>query len=417
MNAHQVIIAGGGIGGLGAALMLGRRGVQVTVLERAPEFAEVGAGIQLAPNVTRVLAEYGILDDLLPYAVTPRRLVAMNARTGEQLSTLDLADVRSRYGAPYIVLHRSDLLDVLLRHVLAEKNVTLLPGHEVVDVEDLGESVVVRTANGAELTGDLLLGADGLRSAVRGAIVQDDVVCSGYVAYRGAVPVGDVDARGAMDDVMVWMGPGLHLVQYPVRAGELYNQVAVFRSQEYLDGVEAWGSPEELDRTYAGMCEPVRRAIPSLQRNHRWPMFDRAPVDTWTRGRVSLLGDAAHPMLQYLAQGAGQALLDGATLAQVLPAVTAGPGLADGAALAGALAGYEGARVALAGRVQSTARTWGEIWHVDGLAATLRDEAFRQRDVTDYRHVDWLYGAPADHPGADAPATAPVPSVAHLAHA
>src|SRR5690606_6001825 len=298
--------------------MLSRRGVRVRVLERAPEFAEVGAGLQLAPNITRMLDEVGVLEKILPLSVLPRRLVFRNAVSGEELTHLDLADARRRYGGPYIVLHRSDLLQAPPEAARAEPNVTLHTDHRVTDVEDRGDHVIVRCANGAEYTGQLLVGADGLHSTVRKRIVSDDMVCSGYVAYRGAVPLDAVDRRVSLDDVVVWMGPGLHLVQYPVRAGELYNQVAVFRSQEYLEGKKDWGTPEELDRTYSRMCEAVRVAIPSLQRNNRWPMYDRDPIPSWMKGRITLLGDAAHPMLQYLAQGAGQALLDGAALATSL---------------------------------------------------------------------------------------------------
>ncbi|MFH5824871.1 FAD-dependent oxidoreductase [Georgenia sp. AZ-5] len=389
--SDQVIIVGGGIGGLGAALMLARRGVRVRVLERAPEFGEVGAGLQLAPNITRMLDEVGVLEKVLPLSVQPKRLVFMNAKTGEELTHLDLQDARQRYGGPYIVLHRSDLLNALLEAAQGEPNISLHTDHKVTGIEDTGDHVVVRCANGAEYTGELLMGADGLHSVVRKEIVDDEPICSGYVAYRGAVPLEDVDRRMAMDEVVIWMGPGCHLVQYPVRAGKLYNQVAVFRSQEYLEGKEDWGSPEELDRTYAEMCEPVRVAIPSLHRNNRWPMYDREPTATWTKGRVSLLGDAAHAMLQYLAQGAGQSLLDGAALARALPSL--GEGDWDAEAVAGALRAYEDERVAFAGQVQSTARVWGDIWHVDEyVPMILRDEVFRSRDVHDYKFVDWLYG-------------------------
>ncbi|WP_127131186.1 FAD-dependent monooxygenase [Georgenia sp. SYP-B2076] len=412
MSADQVIMAGGGIGGLGAALMLARKGVKVRVLERAPEFGEVGAGLQLAPNITRMLDEVGVLEKILPMSVQPRRLVFMNAQTGEMLTTLDLEDAKKRYGAPYIVLHRSDLLSALLEAAQAEENITLHTGHQVTGVEDQAGSVVVHCANGAEFTGQVLMGADGLHSVVRKEIVQDEPICSGYVAYRGAVPIEDVDRRASMDDVVVWMGPGMHLVQYPVRAGKLYNQVAVFRSQEYIDGKEDWGTPEELDRTYSGMCDAVRAAIPSLQRNNRWPMYDREPVQTWTKGRVSLLGDAAHAMLQYLAQGAGQSLLDGAALAETLSVLGDGEWTAE--AVGAALSGYEDQRVAHAGAVQSTARVWGDIWHVDShVPMILRDEVFRSRDVYDYKFVDWLYG-PVQDAGTTsaAPEAAATPSAA-----
>jgi 3-hydroxybenzoate 6-monooxygenase len=391
MGKDQVIIVGGGIGGLSAALMLGRAGLRVRVLERAGEFAEIGAGLQLAPNATRLLHRYGLLDDLLDTAVRPRRLVAMNAVTGQQLTALDLEQVRSRYGAPYIVMHRHDLLEVLLRHCRKEPSLTLETAKDVVTVADLGDHVAVACQDGSTYRSEVLIGADGLTSTVRPLVVDDELLPTGYVAYRGAVPVQAVDRRAAMDAVVVWMGPGMHFVQYPLRRGELYNQVAVFRSDEYRQGKEDWGTPEELDQVFAAACEPVRVALRSLWRDRRWPMHDRLPAPRWSAGRVTLLGDAAHPMLQYLAQGACQAIQDGAALAQELPVLRGRAGAWPTQDVQAALRGYQDRRLAQASRVQRTARTWGEIWHVDGLAMTLRDEAFRLRAPDDFSRIDWLY--------------------------
>ena len=391
MDKDQTILVGGGIGGLAAALMLSRSGLRTRVLERANEFAEIGAGLQLAPNATRLLRQYGLLDDLLETAVMPRRLVAMNALTGQQLTTLDLQRVRSRYDAPYIVLHRHDLLDVLVGHCRKEPNLILETAKSVTTVDDRSDHVAVACQDGSTYRSEVLIGADGLSSTVRPLVVDDELHPSGYVAYRGAVPVDTVDRRAALDDVVAWMGPGMHLVQYPLRRGELYNQVAVFRSDEYLQGTEDWGTPEELDRVFSVACEAVRVAIPSLLRNRRWPMHDRLPAPRWSTGRVTLLGDAAHPMLQYLAQGACQAIQDGAALAQELPRLQqAGAWPAED--VQAALRGYEHRRLAQASRVQRTARTWGEIWHVGGLAMALRDEAFRLRAEDDFSRIDWLYG-------------------------
>lgn len=395
MPTDQVIVAGGGIGGLGAALMIARRGVQVTVLEQAPEFGEVGAGLQLAPNITRMLDEMGVLEKILPHSVKPERLVFRNAQSGEELTHLDLADAERRYGGPYIVLHRSDLLNALLTAAEAEQNITLLTGHRVTELVDRGDLVSARCANGAELSSQLLLGADGLRSLVRRHLLGDETVASGYVAYRGAVPIEEFGRPMDMDHVTVWMGPGLHLVQYPVRAGKLYNQVAVFRSQMFQEGKRDWGNPAELDAAYESMAQEVRDAVPHLQRINRWPMEDREPVTSWVQGRIALLGDAAHPMLQYLAQGAGQALLDGASLARNLGDL--GGGAWASADLGAALERYEEERVAAAGTVQSTARIWGDIWHVEpGVPMMLRDHAFRSREIRDYSLVDWLYGPVVD---------------------
>src|SRR5512135_1427886 len=215
-DKDQVIIVGGGIAGLATALMLAHTGFQVRVLERAGEFTEVGAGLQLAPNATRVLGEYGVLDSVLERAILPGRLVARSAVTGQQLTVLDLERTRRRYGYPYLVMHRSDLLDALVQRCRSEERIVLSPDSEVTGVEDAGTEVVVTTRE-STYRGQILLGADGLHSTVRPLIVTDEPICSGYVAYRGAVPTDTVDRRVELDEVVAWMGPGLHLVQYPVR--------------------------------------------------------------------------------------------------------------------------------------------------------------------------------------------------------
>jgi salicylate hydroxylase len=392
-DTDQVLIVGGGIGGLAAAYTLARSGLQVRVLERAPRFAEIGAGLQLAPNATRLLHRFGLLEDVMATAVAPRRLVARNALTGEELTSLDLTAVADRYGAPYIVLHRSDLLDVLLARCEGEGAITLETSKHVVSTVDDGAVVEVGCADGSVYRAAMVVGADGLYSGLRALVAPDEPICSGYVAYRGAVPLDAVARRSPLEDVVVWFGPGLHLVQYPVRSAKLYNQVAVFRSDAFAAGAQDWGTPEELDQRFSVCCAPVREALPALGRDRRWPMYDRLPLDRWATGRIALLGDAAHPMLQYLAQGACQALEDAAALADALAGTAAAPNPAT-EDVTRAFDDYQAARVEQASLVQRTARTWGDIWHVDGLAMALRDEAFRLRAVEDYRHVDWLYGAP-----------------------
>ncbi|MDQ2814187.1 MAG: FAD-dependent oxidoreductase [Actinomycetota bacterium] len=386
----QVIVVGGGIGGLATAYTLARSGLQVRVLERAAEFAEIGAGLQLAPNATRLLSRFDLLDDVLATAVLPRRIVARNALSGEELTSLDLTAAAERYGGPYIVLHRSDLLDVLVARCRAESRVTLETSKRVVRAADHGDAVEVVCDDRTTYQAAVLVGADGLNSSIRSMVVQDEPICSGYVAYRGAVPLDTVHRRPPLEDVVVWFGPGLHLVQYPVRSATLYNQVAVFRSDAFAAGAQDWGTPAELDARFSACSAPVREALTALRRDRRWPLYDRLPAGTWSSGRVVLVGDAAHPMLQYLAQGACQALEDAAALADAL-AKTAGTPHPAAGDVNRAFAEYQAARLEQAGRVQRTARAWGDIWHVEGLAMALRDEAFRLRAGDDYRHVDWLY--------------------------
>ncbi len=379
------LVVGGGIGGLSAALSLARRGGTVTVLERSKSFAEVGAGIQLAPNATRILGQLGVLEKIMPVAVLPRRLVLADAVDARELTSLELTDFPARYGAPYLVLHRNDLLSALLDACVAS-GVELHTDAGVTGLRDTGTQVVATCADGREFTGEIAIGADGLHSRLRTYFTDDEPVNSGFVAYRGAVPMEQVERHADLRDVVAWLGPGLHLVQYPLRSGRMYNQVAVFRSQAYLRGEADWGGPAELAAAFAGCSEHVRESLSTLSIDNRWPMLDRLPMPDWARGRMALLGDAAHPMLQYLAQGACQALEDAAALAAALAAAgAAGRPFSEG------LAGYAALRAPRAMRVQRTARTWGEIWHVDGVAKLIRDELLRDRDVADHKHVAWLY--------------------------
>jgi 3-hydroxybenzoate 6-monooxygenase len=383
----DAVVVGGGIGGLGSALALARAGYAVRVLEQEPEFGEVGAGLQMAPNATRILRAWELLDEVVDLGVTPRRLVMRDAVDGTELTHLDLAETARRYGAPYVVIHRSDLHAILLRACRAA-GVDLVTDAAVHDVEP--------TASGATAIGDrrrdtgaVVLAADGLGSRLRARLSDDEPVSSGYVAYRGALPLADLpDTSGlALDDVVVHIGPGCHFVQYPLRRGEMINQVAVFRSSKALAGEAEWGTPDELDAAFAATCDGVRTALPNLWRDRWWRMYDREPITNWVQGRLALTGDAAHPMLQYLAQGACQALEDAAQLAEQATKARA----AGGTDWDRALAAYAEVRTARTARVQRTARRWGELWHCDGLFRATRNALLRDRDPGDFRYVDWLY--------------------------
>ncbi len=386
----DILIVGGGIGGLAAALALARDGYQVRVLEKASQFAELGAGLQLAPNATRILSRLGVLDRVLDAGVRPRRLLLRSAVTADELTALDLGEpFTTRYQAPYVVMHRSDLLAILYEACQAA-GVELCPDSDVRAVTDGADAATAECADGTRHDGAAVIAADGLHSVVRRLFTADQPVCSGFAAYRGTARIDQVTARSRLDEVVAWIGPDLHFVQYPLRAGQIYNQVAVFRSPKYAacpglaDG--QWGGPDELDEAFQACCPQVREATGFLWRDRWWPMYDREPLAVWTRGRIALLGDAAHPMLQYLAQGACQAIEVADALARALAAC-------PGRELTGqALAHYAATRARHAARVQRTARTWGDIWHVSGVGALLRDELFRRRPADDYSYTDWLYG-------------------------
>lgn len=385
-----MIVIGGGIGGLAAALGIAESKKYVKVLEQAPEFGEVGAGIQLAANATNVLQRLGVMDKISEIAVFPKRLVLMDAFTGKELSALDLGDVyKERYGAPYIVLHRTDLHRVLLEACQENPYIELVTNQQILTTKEENGGVTVTSANGDVHTASAVVGADGIWSKVRTLFSDDQPVCSGYVAYRGAIPIEEVKTSvGNMDDVYMWIGPDLHLVQYPVRRGELYNQVVVFKSKSYTPEIEStdqWGTPEEMDQVFAGTCELVQNAISFISRQRRWPMYDRLPIDNWTQGKITLLGDAAHPMLQYLAQGACQALEDASYLANMLDE--------HGDDVENAFIEYQKERLPRTAHVQGSARTWGEIIHnTTHEGILLRNIIFEKRTAQDFEFVDQFHG-------------------------
>ncbi|WP_203247363.1 FAD-dependent monooxygenase [Sporosarcina beigongshangi] len=386
---NPIIVIGGGIGGLATALGLAENKKYVKVLEQAPEFLEIGAGIQLAANATNVLQRLGVMDKINEIAVFPKRLVLMDAFTGKELSALELGDVyKERYGAPYIVLHRSDLHKALYDTCEVSPYIDLITDQSIVQTEETEGIVTVTSANGDVHTGSAAIGADGLWSNARKLFVDDQPVCSEYVAYRGAIPMEDVKEVENLDDVFMWIGPNFHLVQYPVRRGELYNQVVVFKSSDYrkeIQFTDEWGTPEEMDRVFAGTCGLVQTALSFIQRQKRWPMYDREPIENWTKGRITLTGDAAHPMLQYLAQGACQAFEDAAYLADMVEKYDED--------IETAFQKYQEERIPRTTYVQNNARLWGEIIHAVTLETILlRNTIMEGRTSQDFTFIDKFHG-------------------------
>lgn len=381
----DVLVAGGGIGGLAAAAGLAKGGKKVTVLERAKQFGEVGAGIQLAPNALSALDRLGVLDKVMRDAVFPERKVYIDAVTGETIATIDLGDAfKEHYGYPYIVTHRADLHSALLEACQETGNVEFVTDTEVLSAENQADgTVVVKTAGGEEWVANAVIGADGNRSKLREKIVGDDLVPSRYVAYRGTVPtevVGeDVTSSPA---VLCWLGPRMHLIQYPLRGGDLYNNVAVFEPDSYSPDHDEWGTSEELDERFSHCCEAVQRAGQYLSREIRWPMADREPADQWVDGRVALLGDAAHAMLQYLAQGGAQSIDDAMALSEEFAASDDVDEI---------FARYEDRRLKHAGNIQRLARAAGELFHIEGIGRNLRNHTFKDHDPQDYSNLDWMF--------------------------
>jgi 3-hydroxybenzoate 6-monooxygenase len=392
----DVVIVGGGIGGLAAAFALVRKGLSVRVLERADEFGEVGAGLQLAPNCTRILDDYGLLDEAKSNGVLPESMVMRDALDSSELTRLDLRDVERTYGFPYMVMHRSDLHGILLR-ACERSGVELVTGRSAVGYDRTEHGACVHFEDGRVEEAEVVIAADGLHSVARKLLVDDEPVSSAYVAYRGAVPIEQVREHDISEtDVVVYIGPKCHFVQYPLRGGEMFNQVAVFESPKAVAGEEDWGTPDELDAAFAKTCEQVQQGMPLMWRERWWRMFDRDPIMSWVHGRIALLGDAAHPPLQYMAQGAIMAIEDGWVLAEHVgaqqPVRTASGSGVDWDA---ALAAYDAVRPEHCRRVVTTARSWGELWHLDGLAREQRNAILRGRDTHDYAYTDWVFGPTA----------------------
>lgn len=381
----DILVAGGGIAGLATALGLARGGRRSHVLERAPEFGEVGAGIQLAPNALAALDSLGVLDKVLKDAVHPERKLYIDAVTGRTIATIDLgAGFVEHYGYPYVVAHRVDLHAALLEGCRDSGLVELENSQEVeAAVNQPDGTVLVTTKEGRQYVANAVVGADGVRSNLRKGIIDDDIVPSKYVAYRGTVPIDlvgeDVTSSPA---VLCWLGPNMHLIQYPLREGRIYNNVTVFKSDAYSPDHEDWGTPEELDARFAVCCESVRKAGKYLSRDIRWPMYDREPATSWVDDRVALVGDAAHAMLQYLAQGGAQSLDDSIAMAEALLAT-------DDEAQA--FHAYQDRRLVHAGNIQRLARVAGELFHIEGIGRQLRNFCFKDHDPGDYSNLDWMF--------------------------
>jgi 3-hydroxybenzoate 6-monooxygenase len=388
------LVVGGGIGGMATALSLARFGHPVALVEQAPQFSEIGAGLQIGPNATRVLDKLGLFGKLSSVAVHPRRAVVRDAITAEVLTCLDLGpEFASRYGYPYVVAHRSDLLSILLEACRNEPLLRLENNRVVTDVREHADHAAVDFADGDTYTADVVIGADGIKSRVRQLLDTSDPVFSGHIAHRGTIGIQDVHTEVSSQDVVLWIGPGIHLMQYPVRRGELYNQVAVYESPRHAAGDENWGDEDEFDAMFAPACPAVRAAIRQIDSSRTWPIFDRDPISSWSTAHTVLIGDAAHPMLQYLGQGACQALEDALALAHAL---SKHPG--DNSR---AFKHYEDARLELASRCQRVARPWGRTWHTTDIAMlALRNRVFRMRADADYTDLDWLYAQRPDDPPA-----------------
>jgi salicylate hydroxylase len=388
-GSRPFLIAGGGIGGLATACALAHKGFPVRVLEQASDFREVGAGIQLGPNIFRVLERIGLKQAVLADAHTPTGMEMRDALTGDLITRVQLGEEsRARFGQPYAVTHRADIHGAFLDACRGNNLVTLETNRRVEGYEDHGDHVSVTLAGGERVEGCALIGCDGMWSQIRERIVGDGKPrVSGHIAYRAVLRREDVPGDLWRPDIVLWAGPRTHFVHYPLRRGELYNLVAVFHSDHYEEGWNAEGSRDLLWQHFRGERPEVLRMLERIETWRMWVLCDREPVKNWSRNRVTLLGDAAHPMLQYLAQGACMATEDAVILSETLAAQ---PNDIPAAFLA-----YQNARYLRTARVQIMARVYGEFYHARGPTAELRNQMLSGRTQKDSMDgVAWLYDGP-----------------------
>jgi salicylate hydroxylase len=385
----RILVAGGGIGGLATALSIAGRGHRVLVLERRPAFTELGAGIQLAPNAFHALDRLGVGERVRDRAVFIDELRFMDGTTGERVAGMPLTGAyRARFGNPYAVVHRGDLYQALLDACLDDDDIELLGGVTVMGYQQDQSRVTAIAGSGRRFSGTALIGADGIRSAIRGQLVGDGPPrISGHTIYRSVIPMHQVPDELRWNTVTLWAGPKWHFVHYPIGGGEFLN-LAATRD----DGARREVAGLPVDRAHVlnefpGLGPTARRLLELGVDWKTWVLCDRDPVDRWTDGRVALLGDAAHPMLQYAAQGACMALEDAVVIGRLLDC--------DEDNVAERLRDYSAARRGRTAQAQLVAREMGrQLYHPAAAEATARNAMLSSLSVEAlYDKVAWLHDA------------------------
>jgi salicylate hydroxylase len=381
-----VLVAGGGIGGLAAALALVRRGWRVTVLEQATELGEIGAGMQLGPNAFHAFDALGVGPKARARAVYTDCLVMHDAVDEREIARVPTGEAfRARFGNPYAVIHRQDIHASLLEGARDSGQVDFRTSTRVARIEQDGGTVTAIDQHGRAHAGVALIAADGVKSVVRQQYVGDPARVTGHVVYRAVVDRDDFPADLRWNAASIWVGPNCHLVHYPLRGGAQYNVVVTFHSRDAEEWGVTDGSREEVQSYFREISQRPRRLIDLPRSWRRWATADREPIATWTHGRATLLGDAAHPTTQYMAQGACMALEDAVTLGEALRATDD-----DWPA---ALDLYQRSRVPRTARIVLSGREMGRIYHARGVERLVRNELWQGRTPERfYDALEWLYG-------------------------
>lgn len=383
-----VLVSGGGIGGLAAALALVRQGFRVQVFEQAPQIGEIGAGIQLGPNAFHAFDALGVGEKTRSRAVYTECMVMHDAIDASLVGRLETGEAfRQRFGNPYAVIHRVDIHSSLLEGVQESSMVEFFTNTRIEKVEQ-NEATGVVTAidqNGKRWNGQALIGADGGKSVVRDQYVGDPPRVTGHVVYRAVVDKNDFPDDLKWNAASLWAGPKCHLVHYPLRGGEQYNVVVTFHSREQEQWGVTDGSKEEVESYFQGICPKARQLIELPKSWRRWATADKEPIGNWYWGRTTILGDAAHPTTQYMAQGACMALEDAVTLGEALRV--------SGNDWDKALPLYQQNRVARTARIVLSAREMGRIYHAAGVERLVRNSLWKGRSQERfYDAMEWLYG-------------------------
>ena len=383
---QSVIVVGGGIGGLAAAQALTQQGIAVLLLEQADEIGEIGAGIQLGPNAYAALDALGAGEAARSRSVFTDHLIMMDAIDAHEVARIEVGEAfRKRFGNPYGVIHRVDIHLSILEVVQNNPLIQFKTSVCIKSLEQDADGVTLTDSHGNTYRADAVIGCDGVRSVVRDALHGEPPRVTGHVVYRAVVEEKDMPEDLRINAPMLWAGPRCHLVHYPLRGGKQYNLVVTFHSKEQEEWGVTEGSKEEVLSYFEGIHPRPRQMLDRPTTWRRWATADRDPVENWGEGRVTILGDAAHPMTQYLAQGACSALEDAVVLGQAVKQCDFD--------LQAAFRLYETIRIPRTARVLWSAREMGRLYHAKGVERQVRNQLWEGRTQEQfYDAMQWLYG-------------------------